>query len=57
MNMAIINFKSQTFLSRAHRLALLFIALLFIATFSIAGCGLTQTISDGTASLTKSIFL
>ncbi|WP_368875565.1 type VI secretion system lipoprotein TssJ [Proteus penneri] len=51
MNMAIINFKSQTFLSSTRRLALL-----FIVTFAIAGCGLTQTISDGTVSLTKSIF-
>lgn len=49
--MAIINFKSQTFLSYPLRLALL-----FIVTFAIAGCGLTQTISDGTVSLTKSIF-
>ncbi|OEJ08658.1 type VI secretion system-associated lipoprotein [Shigella sp. FC1967] len=49
--MAIINFKSQTFLSYPLRLVLL-----FIITFAIAGCGLTQTISDGTVSLTKSIF-
>ncbi|WIV87629.1 MULTISPECIES: type VI secretion system lipoprotein TssJ [Proteus] len=51
MNMAIINFKSQTFFSSIRRLTLL-----FIVTFAIVGCGLTQTISDGTVSLTKSIF-
>ncbi|WP_193017387.1 type VI secretion system lipoprotein TssJ [Proteus sp. FME41] len=51
MNMAIINFKRQSFLSHPYRLALLLIAI-----FTVAGCGLTQTISDGTVSLTKSIF-
>lgn len=49
--MATINSKFQSFLSHPWRLSLL-----LITTLSIAGCGLTQTISDGTVSLTKSIF-
>lgn len=49
--MAIINSKPQIFLSHTYRLALL-----LIGVFTLAGCGLTQTISDGTVSLTKSIF-
>lgn len=51
MNMAIINFKSQTFLSCIRRLTLL-----FFTTSAISGCGLTQTISESTVSLTQSIF-
>lgn len=49
--MEIIDSKSQSFFSWSYRLALL-----LLVPFLIAGCGLTQTISDGTVSMTKSIF-
>ncbi|TFT81151.1 type VI secretion system lipoprotein TssJ [Proteus mirabilis] len=49
--MAIINSKFKSICSYYYR-----IVFVLITAFSIAGCGLTKTISDGTVSLTKSIF-
>lgn len=49
--MATINSKPQS-----HFLSIWRFTLLLLISLTIAGCGLTQTISDGTVAITKSIF-